>query len=437
MARLKMIKKFLPNNLLGRAMLIVIFPIVVFQIIILSYYFNSLWERTLFRLSRSVAMEIAMIINQFEKNNLEEIELNNSFGEDLLLIIKVDSKENSFHKNISQYDLVLKSFQKELNNNIKNQYILRKDSHNKNIVVTIKSNNKFLEVHVPEYRITTSRNHIFLGWIVISSSLLILISFLFLRNQVKPITKLARAAEQFGKGQNIKDLKVSGASEVKLATTEFMKMKNRITKQIEQRSLMLAGVSHDLKTPLTRMRLQSETIQDDKIKNSLNEEIKHMDEMLSEYLNFASEQKSDSGKVVNPIEAIIKIISDVHFKEKNINLEILNDEESAVNENIFIRCITNILNNAIENSTKIEIKAEATKKIIKINIHDNGSGIPDDEKLSVFKPFYRIDKSRNQNINNSGLGLATTKSLLSSINGKINLHDSFLGGLEVAIEIQN
>jgi two-component system osmolarity sensor histidine kinase EnvZ len=248
---------------------------------------------------------------------------------------------------------------------------------------------------------------------------------------------LAKAAERFGKGQDIGDFKTSGASEVRLASAEFLKMKNRITRQIEQRSLMLAGVSHDLKTPLTRMRLQSESIKDNKIKDSLNDEIKHMNEMLSEYLEFSADQEINSKNIVNPIEALIKIKNDLHFKDKNIELEIVNDEESYVNENIFIRCITNVLNNAVENSTIIKIEAEATDNIIKINIHDNGIGIEDEEKENVLKPFYRIDKSRNQNVNNSGLGLAITKSLLNSINGKISLHDSSLGGLEVAIEIQN
>ena len=140
---------------------------------------------------------------------------------------------------------------------------------------------------------------------------------------------------------------------------------------------------------------------------------------------------------INPIEAIINIKNDIHFTKHEINLEIINDEEVFVNENIFSRSITNVLNNAIVQSDKIIIKADINKNLIKINIHDNGIGIPDSEKDNVFKPFYRVDQSRNQNVSNSGLGLATTKSLLNSINGKISLHDSYLGGLEVAIEIPN
>ena len=333
--------------------------------------------------------------------------------------------------------MVFKSLNKELKYKIKYPYIIKPDKPNKSINIFVSINSQTLRIGILEDRITTSRNHVFLGWLLISTTVLIIISFLFLRNQIRPIRKLAKAAEKFGKGQDIGDFKTSGASEVRLASTEFLKMKNRITRQIEQRSLMLAGVSHDLKTPLTRMRLQSESIKDSKIKDSLNDEIKHMHEMLTEYLDFAANQEVNSKKIVNPIEALIKIKNDLHFKDKDIELEILNDEESYVNENIFVRCVTNLLNNAVESATKIKIKAEAANNIIKINIHDNGLGISDEEKNNVFKPFYRIDKSRNQNVNNSGLGLAITKSLLNSINGKITLHDSFLGGLEVAIEIQN
>ena len=433
-----MIKKFLPTNLLGRAMLIVIFPILTFQIIMLTYYFNSLWERTLSRLARSVAAEVNMIIDQVEQKNLTEKEIKNDIGKTLGLQVDFLEEDKKIYNNqMEPFNLVFKSLNKELKYKIKYPYIIKPDKPNKSINIFVSINNQTLRIGILEDRITTSRNHVFLGWLLISTTVLIIISFLFLRNQIRPIRKLAKAAEKFGKGQDIGDFKTSGASEVRLASTEFLKMKNRITRQIEQRSLMLAGVSHDLKTPLTRMRLQSESIKDSKIKDSLNDEIKHMHEMLTEYLDFAANQEVNSKKIVNPIEALIKIKNDLHFKDKDIELEILNDEESYVNENIFVRCITNLLNNAAENSTKIKIKAEAADNIIKINIHDNGLGISDEEKNNVFKPFYRIDKSRNQNVNNSGLGLAITKSLLNSINGKITLHDSFLGGLEVAIEIQN
>ena len=418
-------------------MLIVIFPILTFQIIMLTYYFNSLWERTLSRLARSVAAEVNMIVDQVEQKNLTENEIKNDLGKALGLQISFIEEEIDNNNQMEPLNLVFKNLNKELKYKIKYPYVIEPDKANKSINILVSIENQIIKIGILEDRITTSRNHVFLGWLLISSSILIIISFLFLRNQIRPIKKLAKAAEKFGKGQDIGDFKTSGASEVRLASTEFLKMKNRITRQIEQRSLMLAGVSHDLKTPLTRMRLQSESIKDEKIKESLNDEIKHMNEMLAEYLDFAANQEVDSKNIVNPIEALIKIKNDLHFKDKDIELEIINDEESYVNENIFVRCITNVLNNAVENATKIEIKAEASNNVVKINIHDNGLGISDEEKRNVFKPFYRIDKSRNQNINNSGLGLAITKSLLNSINGKITLHDSFLGGLEVFIEIQN
>ncbi len=418
-------------------MLIVIFPILTFQIIMLTYYFNSLWERTLSRLSRSVAAEVNMIVDQIEQKNLTENEIKNDLGKTLGLQITFIEEEVNYNNQLETLNLVFKSLNKELKYKIKYPYYIVPDKANKMINILVSIEDQVIKIGIFEDRITTSRNHVFLGWLLISSSILIIISFLFLRNQIRPIKKLAIAAEKFGKGQDIGDFKTSGASEVRLASTEFLKMKNRITRQIEQRSLMLAGVSHDLKTPLTRMRLQSESIKDEKIKESLNDEIKHMNEMLAEYLDFSANQEVDSKNIVNPIEALIKIKNDLHFKDKNIELEIINDEKSYVNENIFVRCITNVLNNAVENATKIEIKAEASNNVVKINIHDNGLGISDEEKRNVFKPFYRIDKSRNQNINNSGLGLAITKSLLNSINGKITLHDSFLGGLEVFIEIQN
>ena len=451
-----MIKKFLPKSLLGRIILIVLFPIIMFQLIILFYYYNSLWERTLNRLSRSVAMEIDMVHSSFSRDIYYNGWADSNYIEDedklfhetkmlakhFLMELNIsDTLQDQIENREKKEGLVIQSFKNELGTRIEELFYVQENLQGKvSVFIELTQDelgSKYLEIQFPKDRITTSRNHVLLGWLLISSSILIMISFLFLRNQIRPIRKLAKAAEKFGKGQDIGDFKTSGASEVRLASAEFLKMKNRITRQIEQRSLMLAGVSHDLKTPLTRMRLQSETIQDDQIKESLNDEIKHMNEMLTEYLDFSANQDVSSKNIVNPIEALIKIKNDLHFKENEIDLEIINDEDSWVNESIFVRCITNILNNAIENATKIKIKAETTSNFIKINIHDNGLGISDEEKKNVFKPFYRIDKSRNQNISNSGLGLAITKSLLNSINGKITLKDSYLGGLEVVIEIQN
>ena len=434
-----MIKKILPTSLLGRTVLIVLFPIVMFQLIILSYYYNSLWERTLNRLSRSVAMEIELISDRMLSSEirLDQYQAKSQFGDYFLMniqeLIEYDLEQLKAKQNDNQ---VLVSLKNELSTRIKHKFFVI-EQDNETVDVMISTSEKVIQFNFPIHRITTSRNHIFLGWQIISSFILILIAYLFLKNQVKPISNLAKAAEQFGKGQEVNNFKVSGALEVRQASLEFLKMKNRISRQIEQRSLMLAGVSHDLKTPLTRMKLLLESIKDNKIKNELNLEINQMNEMLVEYLDFAAINESKDKSTINPIESIINIKNDIHFTKHEINLEIINDEEVFVNENIFSRSITNVLNNAIVQSDKIIIKADINKNLIKINIHDNGIGIPDSEKDNVFKPFYRVDQSRNQNVSNSGLGLATTKSLLNSINGKISLHDSYLGGLEVAIEIPN
>ena len=429
------LKKLLPTSLLGRTALIVLFPIVMFQLIILSYYYNSLWERTLNRLSRSVAMEIQLIAEPFifkeeEKFDLEKIE------EIFLISYQIINESDYIETKSDINNLALKNFDKELKVRIKSPFTLTKDDSD-NVKVLIKLKNEYLEILLPYSRITTSRNHIFFGWQIISSIILVLIAYLFLKNQVKPITNLAKAAEQFGKGQEVNDFKISGALEVRQAGKEFLKMKERISRQIEQRSLMLAGVSHDLKTPLTRMKLILESFKEQNIKDNLNEEIDQMNNMLVEYLDFAAINESENRSIVNPIEALKKIQNDIHFKGHNIKIVIVNDSSIEINENIFVRSITNVLNNAIKVSTEIKVVADITNELIKFNIHDNGPGIPDNEKLNVFKPFYRIDKSRNQNTFNSGLGLATTKALLSTINGKISLHDSYMGGLEVIIEIPN
>ena len=430
-----MLRNFLPKSLLGRTILIVLFPIIAFQIILLTYYYNSLWERTLNRLSRSVSMEINMIYDNFITEQVDETQNKKFYDYYLIDVYLNDSPDFIEKENIKSEGPVISSFRGELSSYIDEDFFVSRSDDLIHLAISFEDT--FVVFEFPEDRINTSRNHVFISWQVVSTIILVLIAYLFLKNQVKPIRTLARASEQFGKGQEVPNFKVSGALEVRQASLEFLKMKNRITRQIEQRSLMLAGVSHDLKTPLTRMKLINESVQDEELKKSLDEEISHMSEMLVEYLEFAAENELKSNKLINPIEALIKIKNDVHFQKHNIELEVLKDDDCLVNENIFIRVVTNILNNAILNSEKVVIKTEVSDEIVKVNIHDNGKGIPDDEKENVFKPFYRVDKSRNQNTVSSGLGLAITKSLLNSINGRIQLYDSYLGGLEVAIEIPN
>ena len=435
-----MIKKYLPKSLLVRAISIVILPMIVFQLIIVTVFFDSLWERVIARMSRSVAMEIALTVNQIKNNDISILRANKDYGSFTEMNIKIissqDLSENYTANNIKFLDFVTSGFKRELQGTLNSTHWVQSANDNINVYVNI--GEEMLRITFPKKRVSTARVHIFLGWVIISSAILIFISFLFLRNQIKPITQLAMAAEEFGKGNNVSNFKVSGASDVRRAAIEFLKMKNRIIKQVEQRSLMLAGVGHDLKTPLTRMRLQAETIEDDKSKKFLIDEIKHMNLMLEEYLNFSKEENIKDSIKINPIEAIIRIKNDIHFNDKNIDIEIINDAEIELNANIFNRSIINLVNNSFENAQKVKIIIETSPELTKVEIHDDGEGIPETERANVFKPFYRIDKSRNQNSANSGLGLSTTKHLLNSINGTIELGESkTLGGLKVRIEIPN
>ena len=435
-----MIKKYLPKSLLVRAISIVILPMIVFQLIIVTVFFDSLWERVIARMSRSVAMEIALTVNQIKNNDISILRANRDYGSFTEMNIKIissqDLSENYADNNIKFLDFVTSGFKRELQGTLNSTHWVQSANDDINVYVNI--GEEMLRITFPKKRVSTARVHIFLGWVIISSAILIFISFLFLRNQIKPITQLAMAAEEFGKGNNVSNFKVSGASDVRRAAIEFLKMKNRIIKQVEQRSLMLAGVGHDLKTPLTRMRLQAETIENDKSKEFLIDEIKHMNLMLEEYLNFSKEENIKDSIKINPIEAIIRIKNDIHFNDKNIDIEIINDAEIELNANIFNRSIINLLNNSFENAQKVKIIIETSPELTKVEIHDDGEGIPETERANVFKPFYRIDKSRNQNSTNSGLGLSTTKHLLNSINGTIELGESkILGGLKVRIEIPN
>ena len=284
---------------------------------------------------------------------------------------------------------------------------------------------------VPRDRVTSSSARIFALWITVPAIIMVFISLIFLKNQTRPITNLARVAEKFGKGEMIEEFKPSGAAEIRQAGYEFDKMRKRIERHLNQRSEMLSGISHDLRTPLTRMKLQMAFIKDDETKNKLTEDVDEMEKMLNEYLQFTSSSYSEKDEQFDLANLISEIVT--RYNNKNISTNISSRIYINGRKNLIKRCINNLIDNSIKYADKVFVELKKNNNNIFIKIEDDGPGIPEKEFENVFKPFYKIDKGRADAKSSVGLGLSIASDIIKSHGGNIKLEKSPMNGLGVKI----
>jgi len=435
-----MLRKIFPKTLFVRSLIIVIAPILLMQVVIGSVFFDSLWFKTHKALVRITAGEInafLVLYPEFEKKNQTD-KLIKTYSEKngIQISFKTEIKKlpsQDVTKWYSLYDQIIKEeFTKKLTDPF--WHNVRFDSDY--VQIFILNNNQIIEFLIPKSNIRSKSGRIFALWITIPSLIFLLISIIFLRNQLKPIILLSQAAKRFGKGQYDSDFKVSGALEIRQASYEFERMKKRILKHISQRTAMLSGISHDLKTPLTRLKLQIELLNKNQKLNSLKEEITEMEKMINEYLDFASNQYSQPVENFNIIQLIQNLI-DKSFK-KNIKIKSPKSLIFSGRKNLIRRCIANIINNSQKYAENISITCKKIKKNILINIDDDGPGISDEHKEKVFRPFYRVDKSRSLKDSNVGLGLSIVEDIVNSHGGTVKLLNNPKGkGLRVSLSFPN
>ena len=436
-----MLRKIFPKTLLFRSLLIVIAPIILIQIVIGGVFFDSIWYKTNRGLVRSVANEINTFLALYpefkQKNKTNELINIYKDKSGLIISIKKETQQLPSTETVKWYSLYDKIVLEEFTDKIKNPYWhnVRFNSSFVQVLVLL-NKNEVIEFLVPKSKIRSTSGRIFALWITVPSLIFLFISIIFLRNQIRPIVHLSQAAERFGKGQFDSDFKVSGALEIRQASYEFERMKRRILKHISQRTAMLSGISHDLKTPLTRLKLQIELLNKNQKLNSLKEEITEMEKMINEYLDFASNQYSQPLEKFDIIELIQNLIGK-SFK-KNIKIKSPKNLIFSGRKNLIRRCIANIINNSQKYSENILITCKKIKKTIQINIDDDGPGIADEHKEKVFRPFYRVDKSRSLKDNSVGLGLSIVEDIVNSHGGTVKLLNNPKGkGLRVSLFFPN
>ncbi len=439
------IKKILPKTLFGRSLLILVVPIFLIQIISTFIFFDRHWSKMTSRLAFAVAAEIAVILSYIDDNgegNLQKIIAISESKLGFLITHDKDQKLSSIYNVGSKFiissgwtGMIESTLSHELANSIDYPFYVNVDFQEKWVEVRIQLDDGVLNVSLPQRRLFSSTTYIFLIWIFCAAAILLLISILFMRNQIRPIRRLAVAAERFGKGEDVSNFKVEGAKEVRQAGASFLDMKERLERQISQRTDMLAGVSHDLRTPITRLKLQVSMMENSQDTRDIKSDIHDMEKMIEGYLNFVR----GDGREESVLTDISKMLRDIEASVKRQGAEIeLNLRDAPVSSMLravaFKRCLNNIVGNAMKYADKIWIILEKTgDNDIKIIIEDNGLGIDEAKYEEVFRPFYRVDSSRNISDGSVGLGLPIAMDIVHSHGGKIWLEKSKHGGLSVNI----
>ena len=431
------LKNFLPKGLYSRSLLIIIVPVVVLQGILTFVFLDRHWQLVTRKLSSAVASEIATFIDVAPSLGINKIaQLSKDFYDVKVNFISNQKLTTNPPKPIN---LVESTLSKELSRTMENSFWVDAHTYEKRVIVQIEKAEGIYEFIIPRRNVYATNSHIFLVWMVISSLLLVSVAVIFMRQQIKPIEKLSKAAQQFGLGKKMENFKPSGATEVRRAAEAYLKMQERIERFIEQRTLMLAGVSHDLRTPLTRLKLQLEMLADDKTNTELLSDVNEMQKMLENYLDFAEDVTKEKATKIDLNSMIKEIIENEAIKNKIINLNTKNDSPIffECRSIAMKRCITNLLNNACSYGNNINVSLDKKKDIISISIEDDGPGINKKDYDKAVKPFIRLDSSRNQNIPGSGLGLSISQDITSNHGGKLIMSRSDMGGLKVQLEFSN
>ena len=429
----KFIKSLLPRRLFYRALLIVAVPIIVLQVIITIVFFDSLWIKTNKGMTRALVGEMKTFITAYENGKYNNNDLSGLFSIYLDLNVKF-KREKLFDKPLKErwFSPIDRTLRRELKSNIgSGKYWFDTTGYKELIHINIKHNDGYFEFFIPKDRVASASARMFALWITLPALLMIAIAIIFLKNQTRPIVNLAKAAERFGRGENIDEYRPAGALEIRQAGLEFEKKRKRIVRHLNQRSEMLSGISHDLRTPLTRLKLQLSFIENEELSKKMSLDIDEMEKMLNEYLQFTSSSFLEKNETFDISELIENIIN--KYDNDNISKKLIPRVYMNGRKNLIQRSLNNLIDNSIKYADKINLELTKKNNNIIVTIDDDGIGVPEDEYQNVFKPFYKLDKSRGGAKSSVGLGLSITSDIIKSHGGNIVLEKSKLNGLRVKV----
>jgi len=429
----------LPTGLYARSLLIIILPMLILQTVVAFVFMERHWQLVTERLSEAVTRDISAVIELLERYPGEEdfSKIADVAANRLNLMVSLEpGTELPLPRPRPFFSILDQILSDEIAEQIRRPFWIDSVGDSRLVEIRIVVGDQTLRIFAPRNSAYASNTHIFLVWMVSTALVLIVISILFLRGQIRPILALASAAESFGKGQRpAEGFSPRGADEVRRAGLAFILMRERIERQMEQRTAMLAGVSHDLRTILTRFRLQLALAGDGPEIESLNQDIDDMQSMLEGYLDFAKgEVEEDVGRL-DLNDLFERIAVDFELHDRTLNWTLQGDPLVYVRPNAFTRLVTNLASNARRYAHRLDIDARHTAKWLVIIFDDDGPGIPKEARDDVFKPFYRLDEARNLDASGTGLGLAIARDIARSHGGNVTLEDSPLGGLRAIIRV--
>lgn len=430
------LKKYLPKSLFGRALLIIMLPIAIMQMAVAYFFFNAHWNQVTANLSDSVAADVSVAVQLYKQspsvNRAER--LDNMLRPKMELSVALEegdrlpaTRRDSFFSNLD------KTLRRSLGNSLTDEFWFDTTRYPNHIDIRVAVDEGVLRFIAARERVFAPTGFVFIFWLITATVLLSLVSILFIRNQARPITELADAADAFGRGQDISSYKPSGASEVRLAGQSFLKMRGRIRRHIEQRTTMLAGVSHDLRTPLTRLKLHLAMQEKSDENEAARQDIKDMESMLDGYLDFARGLEGEGTQSVEMKE----FLSDVILKMAEPQAKLIADEEitADIRPQALERAVMNLLSNAQKYAENCRVSLTQNESNVFIAVEDDGPGIPAEKRGEAFKAFQRLDTARNQNIEGVGLGLSIARDIVQIHGGALRLEDSEMGGLKALIRL--
>ncbi len=426
-----MIRKIIPSTLIGRSIIIIFVPIIIIVLLTSIVFYQTSWSIISKRLTESVAADINVLVKLID-NDL----INNAINianQDFKMKINIINDKELLSSKSNQNSGILSNRLNQSLSNLKKKFDYDLSNLEEGVLIYIQIDENILEINVNKDRLYSETAFVFLLWMIFASIILFFMSYFLMSKQLRPLKRLAIIAETFGRGLDAPDIKTAGAYEIRQTANAFNQMRTRIKRFLKQRTEMLAGVSHDLRTPLTRMKLQISLMKDEKAKSELEADVNEMTSMLDSYVSFVKTESPE------PIETIIinELISDiVKAVEKNgveLTIKEKNTIQTSGRQIQLKRAFNNIIDNSQRYAKKIEIILYTNEKDCVIEFNDDGEGIPRDKYEDVFKPFFTLDPSRNKLKGESGLGLTITRDIIRSHGGDVKLSESNLGGLQLKV----
>lgn len=440
-------RQLLPKSLFGRSLLIVLLPLLILQAVLAYVFYERHWDTVTRWLAVGLAGEISLLADMLEaaETEVEQQEIldlaRTHFGVVVTLAENgaLEDTRTEAPSSTSRLDQTLtKMFLRQL----EQPFALDTTMSNQRprmITIYVQLSDGLLQVVAPRKRVDSTTTRIFIGWMVGLSLLLLMVAIFFLTRQLRPIRRLAWAADNFGKGRDVGDFKLAGPTEIRQAGAAFNTMRKRILRQLTQRTEMLAAVSHDLRTPLTRMKLELEMLKgtrsDTDDIQALQEDVEDMARVVDGYLAFARGEGQESITPTDLGNILEEVGSRSALHSDQIELELERSITMPLRPVAIRRCIANLIDNAVRHADRIRVRATSEGDQVWIAIDDDGPGVPSDQREAVFKPFFRLDPSRNPNTGGVGLGLSIARDIILSHGGDIQLHDSPMGGLRVLIRL--